>query len=82
MGQLSNLPPGCSSPDGGIDHEFEEALEAFCGIADTPEKMKIACTVMPVVFDMIEDAYTTGFKHGGEAAVESLDAAMEKAIGK
>lgn len=23
----SNLPPGCSSPDGGIDHEWEAAFE-------------------------------------------------------
>jgi len=23
----SNLPPGCSSPDGGIDHAFEQAAE-------------------------------------------------------
>ena len=82
MAQLSNLPPGCSSPDGGIDHEFDEALEAFCGIADTPEKMKIACTVMPVVFDMIEDAYTTGHKHGREAGIAEYDATVAEAIGK
>jgi len=25
--QNSNLPPGCNSPDGGIDHAFEEAIE-------------------------------------------------------
>lgn len=23
----SNLPPGCTSADGGIDHEFEAAIE-------------------------------------------------------
>lgn len=27
MNGLSNLPPGCSSPDGGIDHEWEAAFE-------------------------------------------------------
>lgn len=26
----SNLPPGCSSSDGGIDQGFEEALETLC----------------------------------------------------
>lgn len=24
---LSNLPPGCNSADGGIDHEMEKSLE-------------------------------------------------------
>lgn len=31
---MNNLPPGCSSPDGGIDHEYETAIEKALDMAD------------------------------------------------
>lgn len=34
----SNLPPGCSSPDGGIDHALETKLEELCELILTGEQ--------------------------------------------
>jgi len=56
----SNLPPGCSSPDGGIDHEYESALEAFMEIAQTADELKIACAVMPAILDAVRDSFVAG----------------------
>lgn len=33
----SNLPPGCSSADGGIDHVLETQLETLCDMITTVE---------------------------------------------
>lgn len=82
MTGLSNLPPGCSSPDGGIDHEYEQALDAFTEIAMTPEQVKIINACAPAILIAIEDAYAKGFTAGGESALESLDAALEKVVKK
>lgn len=30
----SNLPPGCSSPDGGINHKYETAIEKALNMAE------------------------------------------------
>lgn len=35
---LSNLPPGCTSDDGGIDHALETACEDLCMEIETPEE--------------------------------------------
>ena len=64
----SNLPPGCSSPDGGIDHEYESALEAFAELAETPERLKVAAAVMPAVWDALADAFAEGRADGRDEA--------------
>ena len=82
MTGLSNLPPGCSSPDGGIDHEYEQALDAFCEIAQTAEQVKIMCACAPAILAAVNDAHVEGFKEGGESALASFDEALEKATAK
>jgi hypothetical protein len=32
------LPPGCTSPDGGIDHTFEQALDDLCSAIESAEE--------------------------------------------
>lgn len=82
MGQASNLPPGCSSPDGGIDHEYEQALDAFCDIAETAEQIKIINAIAPAILFAVQAGFTEGFKEGSAEALASFDEAMSKAIGK
>jgi hypothetical protein len=79
---LSNLPPGCSSADGGIDHEYEQAVERLCDVADTPELLGVLTLLATVLEAQFKSAYEDGFRAGGEAATVAFDAAMEKAIGK
>ncbi len=45
----SNLPPGCNSPDGGIDHAFESAIEDLCDQIDTPELARNLALFIPAV---------------------------------
>jgi len=59
---LSNLPPGCSSPDGGIDHEYEAAIEAFCEIAQTAEDVKLINAIAPAILEHVRDAYRQGME--------------------
>jgi hypothetical protein len=45
---LSNLPPGCTSPDGGIDHDLEAAKEKMLdelGALLLPEEYEIVIRV-------------------------------------
>jgi hypothetical protein len=64
---LSNLPPGCSSPDGGIDHAYEEAIEAFTEIAVTAEDVKIINACAGAILDAVRDSYKSGLE---DAATE------------
>jgi hypothetical protein len=41
----SNLPPGCSSDDGGIDHEWEAAIEAISQLDITPQELVVAVKI-------------------------------------
>lgn len=56
----SNLPPGCSSPDGGIDH----AMEAFCKSVETPEAVAFLTALAPLVEQLLDDAYKAGLAEG------------------
>lgn len=64
MTGLSNLPPGCSSPDGGIDHAYEEAIEAFTEIAVTADDVKIINACAPAILEACRDAYREGLQDG------------------
>ena len=61
---LSNLPPGCSSADGGIDHDYESALESFCDIAQSAEDIRIINAIAPAILTAVHDAYKEGFNDG------------------
>lgn len=68
----SNLPPGCSSPDGGIDHELEAAWEKAYEIADkaglTADElllvMEQGVKLVKVVHEEGEKAFRKGFEFG------------------
>jgi uncharacterized protein YerC len=46
MSPLSNLPPGCTSADGGIDHAFEQALDDLCNAIETAEEARLLLAVL------------------------------------
>lgn len=56
----SNLPPGCSSPDGGIDHAYESALEALCDAVSDAHKMKMLTMLVPLVDEIYRQGYEDG----------------------
>ena len=70
---LSNLPPGCSSADGGIDHELESAIDALAQAIEVPEDARILLEILPVIKKMREDGYIEGLRDGKEEARINLD---------
>jgi len=59
---VSNLPPGCSSADGGIDHEYETALDELCEVVNGAHILRLLAKIAPA----ITEAYSQGFKDGWE----------------
>lgn len=61
---MNNLPPGCSSPDGGIDHAYEEAVDKALDIASEEGltatelviAMKIGVAAIQKVQPLIDEA--------------------------
>ena len=51
---LSNLPPGCTSDDGGINHAMESALETLCDNIDTVECAKALAIMAPIIQSLID----------------------------
>lgn len=60
----SNLPPGCNSADGGIDHAYETALEK---LTDTVPNVRIL-TILTELAPHIENIYDDAFKEGYDDA--------------
>lgn len=60
----SNLPPGCSSADGGIDHAFEAAIESLIDAIETPEEAYALRVVLPGLRTAIDSAYRDGRQEG------------------
>ncbi len=74
MSGLSNLPPGCSSPDGGIDHEFEAAVERLCdNPAMTPQLLDLLGKLAVPIAEALNEAYREGFRDGEDAKEQELD---------
>lgn len=69
----SNLPPGCSSPDGGIDHDYEQAIEAFCEIALDASEVRAMNAIAPAIVEAVRDAYKAGFQEGIESEKQRRD---------
>ncbi len=74
-----DLPPGCSSPDGGIDHEYEAALEAFMEIATYSDEVRIANAVLPAILDAVRDARKSGYDEGKADAQQEADENQRRA---
>lgn len=56
----SNLPPGCASPDGGIDYAFDDAVEKLVDkIPDVQTALLLSECIPAVKF-----AYEAGFADG------------------
>ena len=72
----SNLPPGCSSPDGGIDHKYEGALDHLCDVAQTPEDLNLLRRLAEVVLPWLREAYADGLRDGRGEAEERESAAQ------
>jgi len=76
----SNLPPGCTSPDGGIDHELEAAWEKAYEIADKAGLtaadlllvMEQGVKLIQVVHVEGEKAFRMGFEYGGYHAMRPM----------
>ena len=56
----SNLPPGVSSPDGGIDHAYEKAVDELCEIVDDVTEMNLLKLFVPVLRQIYERGYIDG----------------------
>lgn len=69
----SNLPPGCSSPDGGIDHAMESALDDLCNDIQCPEEAYALRAVLPAIRDHMQNSFDAGVQQGRLAAEEDHD---------
>jgi len=56
----SNLPPGCGSYDGGIDHELESAIEALVDRIETARTAQMLINFL----DAVEATYSAGYADG------------------
>ena len=56
----SNLPPGCNSNDGGIDHALEAALEMLCDRFDSPDLALALIELIPAVKIIRQYAFNAG----------------------
>ncbi|REK56656.1 MAG: hypothetical protein DWQ49_09810 [Bacteroidetes bacterium] len=70
----SNLPPGCSSPDGVIDYEYETALESLADAVEHTHTLRQLILLIPVV----EEIYRQGYRDG--KADERMDRISESAL--
>lgn len=60
----SNLPPGCSSADGGIDHDWEAAADTLLDIAGDTEVLLALIHIVPGVKAVLSAAYKEGYQAG------------------
>lgn len=60
----SNLPPGCSSPDGGLDLVFEKAIDDLVEAADGQEEViRFFVKIAPAVLEALNESYFEGMDH-------------------
>ena len=64
MSTRSNLPPGCTSPDGGIDHIYEQALERLVDAIETSEECEALLALLPGVRQVLATSYSAGAGDG------------------
>jgi len=69
----SNLPPGCNSADGGIDHAMEAALEDLCMEIETVEQAQALQALLPAVKIMLYTTYSIGHEEGKLYAAQEYD---------
>lgn len=63
MSSKDNLPPGCSSADGGIDHELEAALDRLVEAAEgNPEVIAVLAEMAPIIMKSESKAYWSGYE--------------------
>lgn len=63
---MNNLPPGCNSADGGIDHAYESALETLTDAVPNPIILKLLTDLAP----FIETIYDSGYQDGARDATQ------------
>ena len=64
----TNLPPGCSSTDGGIDHTLETALETLCEKIDSVEVANLLGEVAITLNKHLRSIYLIGVRDGRQEA--------------
>jgi hypothetical protein len=74
----SNLPPGCNSADGGIDHAMEAALDDLCMAIETVEQAQALQALLPAVKIMLYTTYSIGHEEGKMEAAQAYDSAMKE----
>jgi len=68
----SNLPPGCSSPDGGIDHAAEAATEELLQTVENVPTLQLLTALAPILEKWLDSAYAAGFADSrNEAQMEN-----------
>lgn len=60
----SNLPPGCSSPDGGIDHLYEGALDHLTEAMETADDVNLMRRLADTVLPWVRQTYSDGVRDG------------------
>jgi hypothetical protein len=59
---LSNLPPGCSSADGGLDLVLEKAIDDLVEAADGQEDViRLFVKIAPAVLEALNESYFEGW---------------------
>ena len=76
----NNLPPGCSSGDGGIDHDYEAAIETLCDRVRDANVLRELIKLIPMTEQAVWDV-TACEACGGEGCVEDGEALGRDAAG-
>lgn len=66
----SNLPPGCNSPDGGINYALEDAVDALLQKPVDAEDLAALSTFVEPLQAVIAKAYRQGFNDGKAEAMQ------------
>lgn len=69
----SNLPPGCSSPDGGIDHAAEAATEELLQTVENTPTLQLLTALAPVLEKWLDSAYNAGYRDGRNEALQEYE---------
>ncbi len=69
----SNLPPGCSSPDGGIDHAYEGALENLCEQMQHAGEVVLMERIAKAVLPWVRQSYEEGLQDGQHIAEQRAE---------
>ena len=72
-----NLPPGCSSPDGGIDHAFESAMERLSIAVNSADELRHLSLLLIPMRAICDEVFKAGFEEGELSKLQEPETAEQ-----